>query len=134
MPKIFDRANREPDFERYKSQWETGVMAAAIAHLADLDDAERKALSRSWVIDAYNGASFGVYDAEDVTSGKIEWAQAGPTQFDCLYTGPYGVKCALGRVYQQPNGTWAAMVIAGVKDDYLQALGSAEWALAKLCA
>ena len=133
MTTQFERTERKPEFARYRAQWETGVMASALAHLADLDAAERKALCRSWVLSAYNGAAFGVYDSHEPLAGNIEWVQAGPTQYDCLYTGPYGVKCALGRVYEQPDGSWAAMIIAGVKDSYLEALASAEWALARLC-
>ncbi|MCP4367705.1 MAG: hypothetical protein GY797_06280 [Deltaproteobacteria bacterium] len=133
MTTLFEQIERQPDFSRYREQWESGVLAAAIGELASLDNSERKALSRSWLLSSYNGAAFGVYDERDVLHGKIDWVQAGPTQYDCLYTGPYGVKCSLGRVYEQPNGSWAALVIAGVNDDYLQAIGSAEWAITRLC-
>lgn len=133
MPTVFDKQHRKPDFARYKEQWETGVMAAAISELADLDDSERAALARSWIISSYNGAAFGVYDQDDPFAGRMEWHQSGPTHYDLLYTGPFGVQCSLGRVYEQPNGTWAAMVIAGVKDELPGAIAAAEWAVARLC-
>jgi len=125
--------DRHPRADRYKDQWETGVMAAAVSAMASLDPDERQALLKRWIIDSYNGASSGIAaEAGDFTAA-IEWAQSGPTHFDLLYEGPFGMKLSLGRAYQQPNGTWAAMVIAGVKDELEGAMASAEWAISRLC-
>lgn len=124
---------RARDFQRYKAHWETGVMAAAAEALASLDDEERGALLRRWIIDSYNGASSGITAESDTVSGRFEWRQTGPTHYDLLYEGPFEMRCAVGRAYEQPNGTWAAMVIAGVQDDLSEAMASAEWAIARLC-
>ena len=73
------------------------------------------------------------YDGDAVAEAALEWRQAGPTQWDLVYTALTGVQCSLGRVYQQPDGSRGALVIAGVKDDHHAALAAAEWAIAKLC-
>jgi len=51
-----------------------------------------------------------------------------------IHTALTGIQCSQGRIYQQPDGSWGALVIAGVKDDHHAALAAAEWAIAKLCA
>lgn len=134
MTTIYTETDRVQDFSRYKDQWETGVLAATLESLADLTDQDRRDLVRTWLIGAFNGSSSGIYASPDDHSGSLDWIQAGPTQFDCIYTGPMGVKCSLARIYEQPNGSWAALVIAGVKEDQYAAIGAAEWALARLSA
>lgn len=119
-------------FARYREQWEASLLASVIAGLADLDPADRRDALRAIYLGSFNGAAFGVYGVDELGGGSLEWTQAGPEQFDLVYTGPSDVKCNLGRVYAQPNGTWAALVVAGAKDDLYAAMASAEWAVARL--
>ncbi|MEO4045365.1 hypothetical protein AAFN47_27550 [Hoeflea sp. CAU 1731] len=58
---------------------------------------------------------------------------AGPTQFDLIYTTPYGLQYSLGRVCQLPEGSWGGLVVAVVKDDLHEAMASVEWAVSRLC-
>lgn len=119
-------------FARYREQWEASLLASVIAGLADLEPADRRDILRAMLPGSFNGAAFGVYGADEAGGGSMEWTQAGPTQFDLVYTAPSGLACNLGRVYAQPNGSWAALVVAGAKDDVYAAMASAEWAISKL--
>lgn len=132
MTIVFSDTNteREHDFSRYKEQWENSVLTENLKVLADIPDEDRRQLAKIWFIGAFNGSAAGLYaNPED---GSLEWMQAGPTQFDLIYTGPMGIQCSLGRIYEQPNGTWAALVIAGAKDNQFEAMGAAEWAISRL--
>ena len=131
MTTCFTKADRQPDFGRYREQWENAALLAALTH-SGLDEDERAALIRNWIQGSFNGAAFGVYDLMGLGQAALDWVQAGPTQFDLLYTSIYGVCMPLGRVYQQPDGSWGALVIAGVKEDVSEAMAAAEWAIAKL--
>lgn len=133
MTTCFTDAEREADFDRYRQQWESAALAAALSG-ASLDTFERKQLARTWVNGSFNGAAHGVYDPRALGESTMEWLQAGPTQYDLVYASPYGVVMPLGRVYQQPDGSWGALVIAGVKDDPHMAMAAAEWAIGKLTA
>ena len=91
----------------------------------------RKRVLRSWILGMFNGASFGVSECvyEDT---HFEWVAATPTQWDLIYTTPYGLTCPLARAYEQSDGLWASLVIAGVKDDLQKAMLAAERAIAQL--
>ncbi len=132
MTIIYPQTSNEEDLSRYTSQWETSIFAATMKAAADLTEEETRGLLQTWLIGTFNASGFGIEDHQTLTHGTIEWIQAGPTQFDCIYTGYRGLKCSLARVYEQPNGSWASMVIAGVKDDHFEALAAAEWAVSRL--
>lgn len=132
MVTIFGKdEDRESLFARYKAEWENGLMAAALAEAAD--DADKKRLLQRFYETRFNAASFHAVElGESAWAGDIDFVQAGKTQYDIVYRAPYGIVVPLGRVYKQPNGSWASLVIAGVKDDMYEALASAEWAIRKL--
>lgn len=132
MVTILSDAQPNRGFDRYREQWEASLLASVIAGMADLSVADRKEALRGIYLGGFNGAAFGVYDGDELSGGALEWTQAGPQQFDLVYSGRSGIHCNLGRVYAQPNGSWAALVIAGVKDDLSAAMASAEWAIARL--
>ena len=133
MTTCFTQTDRTPDFSRYRNQWESAALAAALSSVS-LDEFERRELVRTWMNGSFNGAAFGVYDLAGLGQSTLEWAQVGPSQYDFMYASIYGVRMPLGRVYGQPDGSWAALVIAGVKDDMEGAMAAAEWAIAKLTA
>ncbi len=132
MTTIYPNNRQQPDSDRYQDQWETSILAATMKAAADLSEEEQRNLARVWLIGTFNASGFDI--EQDLPYGTIEWDQAGPTQFDCIYTGYRGLKCKIARVYEQPNGSWAAMVIAGVKDDKFEAFANAEWAISRLTA
>lgn len=132
MVLVFSDSERQTNFARYRQQWEASMLASVIAGTADLDAADRKEILRAILEGSFNGAAYGVYDADELGGGNLEWTQAGPTQFDLVYTSSCYAKCNLGRVYSQPDGSWGALVVAGVKDDPYAAMASAEWAIARL--
>ncbi|MGB1540211.1 MAG: hypothetical protein ACPG80_04565 [Rickettsiales bacterium] len=99
-----------------------------------MEEHDRRQLMGRWFEGSFNGAAAHVAEGEESGQGTFEWIQAGPTQFDCIYTAPYGLKCSLARAYEQPDGSWAALVIAGVRDDLWEAIAAAEWAIARLSA
>lgn len=127
--------DREPSFARYREQWEAGLLAQAIAENGDLPPGHRKGVLRAWFSARYNAASFHIVDGPcHPGAGSLVWRPAGPAQYDLHYRAPYGVVCPLARVYRQPDGSWAALVIAGVRDGPDEAMIVAERAIARLCA
>jgi len=133
MTTIFPKATREPDFARYRAQWESALLAQTVAETAGLDPEDQKQIRRVWLQGLYNAVSFAAEGEKDGPGGGcLDWCAVSPTQVDFIYRSSYGLVCPLGRAYQQPNGTWAALVIAGVKDDLPEAMAAAEWAIARL--
>lgn len=134
MVTVFEKSeDREALFARYKAQWENGLMAQTLA--ATAEPADKKRLLQLFYETRFNAASFhAVEPNEDMLAGYIDTVQAGNTQYDIIYHAPYGAACHLGRVYQQPDGSWASLVVAGVKDDMYEAHAAAEWAIRQLCA
>ncbi len=134
-PLIFQqKPEREPEFERYRDRWENALLAKLLSEQSSLEPDERRDLFKNWFQGIFNAVAAHALDPEASGVGEIEWKHAGPTQFDCVYTSPYGLKCVLSRVYEQPDGSWGALVIAGVTDDQWSAVASAEWAISRLCA
>ncbi len=132
MTTVYSNNRDQTDLARYQDQWEISILAATMKAAADLTEEETRNLVRVWLIGTFNASGSDV--DQELPYGTIEWIQAGPTQFDCIYTGYRGLKCSVARVYEQPNGSWAVMVIAGVKDDQFEAFATAEWAISRLTA
>ena len=112
----------------YLDQLENALMSAALADITD--GPQRKALRSRWLIGMYNAAAFGL-KAYGINPGRLEWTHEGEGQ-RLMWTSPTGLSCHLARVYAQPNDTWAAVVVAGVKDQLLEAMCQAEWAVCRL--
>jgi len=55
-----------------------------------------------------------------------------PQNYRLAWHSPYGPIMMLAQVYRQENGFFAAVVVAGVKDNAPEAMGAAEWALSRL--
>lgn len=132
MTTVFDTHAIAPDFRRYREQWENALLSLTLFEYGSGADNDHRDLCRQWFFGLFNGHAAHVFEAAEDGFRSLEWMQAGPTQFDLIYTAPYGAKCSLGRVYEQPNGTWASMVVAGVKDDPHEAMAAAEWAVSRL--
>ena len=115
---------------RFFDDLENALMAAALA--ATTHGKQRNALLSRWLIGTFNAAAYGL-KVLGIQPGILNWEPDGEGQ-RLVYLSPTGLACALARVYEQPNGSWAALVVAGVADHLLEAIGRAEWAVARLTA
>lgn len=132
MTTVYETKAKVPDFRRYREQWENALLSLTMFDHGAGDDDTQRSLCRNWIIGVFNGHAAHAFESPDEGFNALEWKRAGETQFDLIYTSSFGVQCSLGRIYEQPNGTWAALVIAGVKDDRYDAMASAEWAVSQL--
>jgi len=126
--RTFDEASDASLATRFASQLESALLARALAEIGGLPDERAKALYRHWLIGTFNGA---VGAIEAINRGVLEWEPDG-VGFRLVWYMPAGIACPLARLYQQENGTWAALIVAGVRDDMLEAMAVAEWGVARL--
>jgi hypothetical protein len=113
---------------RYQAQLENALLAKAIAETGNAD--ERQALLSAWLIGTFNATMFGITRIED-GYGMLDWVPDG-NAYRLLWIAPTGLACPLAQVYQQPDGSWASLVVAGVRDDLPAAMAAAEWAVGRL--
>ena len=128
MATVFDHS------ETARSDWESGLLARSLLDLAAQDPATQRGLLKVWLPGMFNGAAAALDDPAGFGSGLFEWRPSSATTCDLLWHAPYGVSLALGRAYRQPNGSFAALVVAGVKDSMEEAMAVAEWAISRLAA
>lgn len=124
-------ATNDPQAERFWEALEAAMLAKTIEHTADLPPERRKALLGLWVQGVFDAAAAGLPVVAG--HGYLTWQEQGSIRH-LVYEDPRGLTCALGRAYLQPNGTWAALVVAGVGMDEFEAMGKAEWAISRLTA
>jgi hypothetical protein len=124
----------DPLADSYLERLESAAMAATFAASSDLPEARRKALFRLWLDGTFNAASHGIDVRHGCGAGLLVWEQAGATQHDLIYRAVTGINCNLGRAYRQPDGSWAALVIAGIGESLEEAQAAAEWAVSRLTA
>jgi hypothetical protein len=67
-----------------------------------------------------------------IGSGTFEWLATGPQNYRLAWHSPHGPIPMLAQIYGRENGSFAAVVVAGVKDNVPEAMGAAEWALSRL--
>lgn len=127
-----DDSGHDDQAERYFDDIESALMAATIAGGTD-STPERKRALLSLVLANSFGAAVAGYSPRLHGAGALSWHDEG-TLRHLSYQSPTGLMCHLGRVYLQPNGTWAALVVAGVGMDEHEAMAKAEWAIARLTA
>lgn len=113
---------------------ETAMMAATLAATADLGADEKQRLLKVWLHGTFNAAAAGLDLRTGCGAGLLEWRDADEERLDLIYRAVTGFSCSLGRVYRQPNGSWASLVIAGVRDTPEEAQAAAEWAVSLLTA
>lgn len=119
--------------DRHRESWESALLAAAVRENTELDPRQHKRLLRMWLPGLFNGAACGVDNDHRVPgSGAFEWTPAGPDHYQLVWHAPYGVSMVLAKVYRQENGAYAAIVVAGVRDDIGSAMQAAQWAIARL--
>jgi hypothetical protein len=120
--------------DRRRDDWESALLAAAVRENTELDPLQHRRLLRVWLPGLFNAAASGL-DADGRGTpggGGFQWLPAGPGQYQLVWHAPYGVSMVLAKVYGQENGSYAAVVVAGVKDDPAEAMHAAQWAIARL--
>lgn len=128
MTITFDR-----DIDRRRDDWESALLAAAVRENTELDPLQHRRLLRVWLPGLFNAAACGLgADGRETPGGGFQWLPAGPGQYQLVWHAPYGISMVLAKVYGQENGSFAAVVIAGVKDDPAEAMHAAQWAIARL--
>lgn len=120
------------DADRHREDRESALLAAAVRENTELDPLQRKRLLRVWLPGLFNGAASGVDERRVPGSGSFQWMPAGPSNYQLVWHAPYGVSMVLAKIYRQEDGSYAAIVIAGVRDDPAAAMQAAQWAIARL--
>ena len=128
----FEKDMVDPDTEHWLERLESAMLAATLAATSDLPPERRKAMMRTWLETSFNAASHGIDLTAGYGAGIMTWLPYTETQIDLIYSAATGLNCSLARAYQQANGSWAAMVIAGVRDTSEEAQAAAEWAISRL--
>jgi hypothetical protein len=118
--------------DRHREDWECAMLAAAARENTELDPLQHKRLLRVWLPGLFNGAAGGVDERKTPGSGSFQWLPAGPGNYQLIWHAPYGVSMVLAKVYRQNDDSFAAIVVAGVKDDPAEAMQAAQWAIARL--
>jgi len=113
---------------RFTAQLESALLAQALAETGGLPDERAKALLGLWVAGTFNASAAAL---EGVERGMLDWQPDG-TGHRLVWYMPSGIACPLARVYRQENGTWAALIVAGVRDDLIEAMAAAEWGVSRL--
>lgn len=118
---------------RYTADLESALLARALADTGNLPDERAKALLASWLAGTFNAAMAALSGSLADGRGDLVWQPDG----DCyrlVWLAPTGLACPLARIYRQDDGTWAALVVAGVRDDPAAAMVAAEWGISRLAA
>ena len=123
--------DHDDEVGRYAADLESALLAQALAETGALGPERTKALLRRWLAGAFNASAQHIGEAG--FKGTLSWEPERDSHRLIWYT-PSGLACPLARIYPQENGTWAALIVAGVKDDLLEAMLSAEWGIARLTA
>lgn len=118
--------------DRHREDWESALLAAAARENTELDPLQHKRLLRVWLPGLFNAASHDACERSAPARGGFQWVPAGPEHYQLIWHAPYGVSMVLAKIYRQDNGSYAALVIAGVKDDPAEAMQAAQWAIARL--
>ncbi len=125
----FESTANDPLGGRFTADLETAQLAAALVAAGGLPTERARALLRDVYRAWFNASAAGICDA--AFTGVLQWEPDGGGYRFIWYTHG-GLACPLARVYPQENGTWASLVVAGVKDDVSEALAQAEWAISRL--
>lgn len=113
---------------RFTAQLESALLAQALAETGGLPDERTKELLSLWIAGSFNASALGL---ESIGRGALDWQPDG-AGFRLIWYMPSGIACPLARLYQQENGTWAALIVAGVRNDLIEAMAAAEWGVSRL--
>lgn len=117
---------------RFAGELESALLARALAEAGSLPDERTKALLAHWLCGTFNATACSVTCIGD-GRGLLAWEPEGDG-YRLTWLSPGGIACPLARLYRQADGTWAAMIVAGVKDSAEEAMIAAEWGVSRLSA
>lgn len=115
---------------RFTAALESALLAQALAETGTLPDERTKALLRDWVAGVFNASAVALHSIPE-GRGQLAWEPDG-AGFRLTWHAPTGMACPLARIYEQPGGTWVALIVAGVRDDLIEAMAAAEWGVSRL--
>lgn len=118
--------------ERYTAMLESALLARALADTGALPDERRKQLLRQWLHGTFNPSADGCTTIGE-GSGALVWQPEG-SGYRLTWLAPTGLACPLARIYAQDDGSWAVLVVAGVRDNPAEAMAIAEWGVSRLTA
>ncbi len=113
---------------RFAAQLESALLARALAETGGLPDERARSLLSLWLAGTFNGSAIAL---EAIGRGALDWRPDGDG-FHLVWTMPSGLACPLARLYQQPDESWVALVVAGVRDGLIEAMAAAEWSVSRL--
>lgn len=117
---------------RFTAELESALLARTLADAGGQTDERLRALLSSWLCGTFNASAAGLLSIGD-GRGHMAW-EADGNGYRLTWYAPSGLACPLARMYPQENGTWAALIVAGVRDDPAAAMMAAEWGVARLTA
>jgi len=117
---------------RFTAELESALLAQALFGTGGLPDERARALLSHWLRGTFNAA---MLDLRTIGEGRgdIAWEPDG-AGYRLTWYGPSGLACPLARIYRQENDSWAALIVAGVRDDAGAAMAAAEWGVSRLAA
>jgi hypothetical protein len=64
-------------------------------------------------------------------SGPLSW-EPEAEGYRLVWYMPAGIACPLAHIYPQPDGSWAVLIVAGVRNEITEAMAAAEWGISRL--
>lgn len=119
----------DPIAARYAAELESALLARALSEAGGLAAGGARTMLAQWLNGTFNAAALGVPLLG--TGGPLEWERE-HSGFRLVWQMPGGIACPLARLYPQGDGSWVALVVAGVKPDPSEAMAAAEWAVSRL--
>ena len=133
MAQPLRKDDTDPIAEAYWADLESALMAAAIAANSNLPPERQRALRSLWLRGVYNAAAHDIRPEATAGKGDFGWRPDGDG-YSLLYRSPYGLVCPLAKIFPQDDGSWAALIVAGVRDSANAAMEAAEWGVSRLTA
>lgn len=128
--RTFTDASGDEIAARFTAALESALLAQALAETGTLSAERTKALLREWIAGLFNATAAALTSIGE-GRGRLDWEPDG-SGFRLSWYAPTGMACPLARLYQQANGTWVALIVAGVRDDLIEAMAAAEWGVSRL--
>lgn len=130
--RILSGNDQDGQAERFTAELESALLAQALFGTGGLPDERAQVLLSLWLRGTFNAT---VLDLRSIGDGRgtLAWEPDG-TGYRLTWYAPTGMACPLARIYPQDNGSWAALVVAGVRDDAGAAMAAAEWGVSLLTA
>jgi len=130
--RVVHNATDENAGRRFTAELESALFARALADAGGQSDERLRALLSAWLCGTFNASAVGLLSICE-GRGHTAWEPEG-NGYRLTWYAPTGQACALARMYEQENGTWAALIVAGVRDDPAAAMMAAEWGVSRLAA